>query len=305
MDAVDAVRKFNRFYTRAIGVLDEHILRSGFSLTETRVLYELAHRESPTATGLARDLALDAGYLSRILRRFARLRLVSSAPSPADRRSRLLSLTVRGRAAFAPLDRKSSEEIAALLEPVAEPDRLRLVQALHTIESLLTSAPAPEALLRPHQPGDLGWVVQRHGELYWQEWRYDERFERLVAGIVAEFDPARDRCWIAERGGERLGSIFLVRKSATVARLRLLLVEPHARGLGIGRRLVDACLRFAREAGYRRVVLWTQSELGAARRIYEGAGFCRTAGERHDSWGRQGLVSETWELSLPGTPEGS
>jgi DNA-binding MarR family transcriptional regulator/GNAT superfamily N-acetyltransferase len=301
MDAVAQVREFNRFYTRTIGVLHERLLDSDFSLTEVRVLYELAHRDRPTAADLCRDLGLDAGYLSRMLRRFERLKLVTAAPSETDRRARLLSLTARGRAVFAPLDRRSSEEVAAML---AQVDQAGLVEAMRTIRRLLEKTPG-EVVLRAHRPGDLGWVVQRHGELYWQEWRYDERFEKLVAGIVSEFDPARDRCWIAERDGERVGSVFLVRKSATVAKLRLLLVEPHARGLGVGKRLVAECVKHAREAGYRRIVLWTQSELAAARGIYQKAGFRKTAEERHDSWSRTGLVSETWELSLSGILEDS
>jgi DNA-binding MarR family transcriptional regulator/GNAT superfamily N-acetyltransferase len=310
MDAVKDVREFNRFYTRTIGVLQEQYLDSDFSLTEVRVLYELAHRKRRTATELCQQLGLDAGYLSRILRRFEQFELVSSTPSPDDGRSRLLSLTPRGRAVFAPIDRQSTDGVAALLAPLSTPDRERLVESMRTISSLLGKPAAPaEVVLRQHRPGDLGWVVQRHGELYWQEWRYDERFEALVAEIVAhfvqDFDSSRERCWIAERDGERLGSIFLVRQSATVAKLRLLLVEPRARGLGIGRRLVEECIRFAREAGYRKIVLWTQSELLAARRIYAKAGFTLAGEDRHDSWGRAGLVAESWELRLSDTPAGS
>lgn len=306
MDPVQGMREFNRFYTRTIGVLQERLLDSDFSLTEVRVLYELAHRERPTASDLSRDLGLDAGYLSRMLRRFERLRLVASSRSPDDGRSRLLSLTPRGRTVFAALDRRSSEEIAALLATVADPERL--VESMRTIEAILGKA-AGDVALRAHRPGDMGWVVQRHGELYWREWRYDERFEALVAEIVAHFvqnfDSAKERCWIAERGGERVGSIFLVRQSDTVAKLRLLLVEPHARGLGVGRKLVDECVRFARDAGYRKIVLWTQSELLAARRIYQACGFTLVSEERHDSWSRTGLVSESWELRLSGTPADS
>jgi DNA-binding MarR family transcriptional regulator/N-acetylglutamate synthase-like GNAT family acetyltransferase len=309
MGAVEDVREFNRFYTRTIGVLDEHLLESDFSLTEVRVLYELSHRERPTATELSRELGLDAGYLSRILRRFGRLRLVETEKSSRDGRSRLLSLTPRGRATFAPLDRRSSEQVEALLAGVSDADRERLVRSMQRIAGILgRAAPAP-VTLRPHRPGDMGWVVQRHGELYWREYRYDERFEALVAEIVAhfvrDFDSARERCWIAERGGERLGSIFLVRESAEVARLRLLLVEPHARGLGVGRRLVDACIGFARESGYAKIVLWTQSELLAARRIYEACGFARVGEEPHRSWGREDMVAESWELELSSTPAGS
>ena len=303
--AVDEVRRFNRFYTRTIGTLQEHLLQSDFSLTEVRVLYELAHRHRPTAAELVRDLGLDAGYLSRILGRFEKLRLIAKSASPSDLRSALLSLTAEGEQVFAPLDRRSSDEVAALLGKLAPAGEARLLEAMRTIESLrgVERPRRGEIALRQHQPGDLGWVVQRHGELYWREWRYDERFEALVAGIVAGFvaklDPRRERCWIAERDGERLGCVFLVAGGARTAKLRLLLVEPHARGAGLGRRLVEACIAFAHEAGYRRIVLWTQNELAAARAIYQRAGFHRVAEEPHDSWGRQGLVAETWELRLP------
>jgi DNA-binding MarR family transcriptional regulator/N-acetylglutamate synthase-like GNAT family acetyltransferase len=301
---VAAVRRFNRFYTQKIGVLNEGLLRSPFSLAEARVLYELAHRERPTAAELGRDLGLDPGYLSRILRGFARRGLVASTPSETDRRQRLLTLTARGRAAFAPLDRRSRREIGALLDGLSEEAQRRLVGAMATIERLLAPRPpaSPPYLLRPHRPGDMGWVVQRHGALYAQEHGWDERFEALVAEIVAgfikRFDPQAERCWIAERDGETVGCVFLVRKSRMVAQLRLLLVEPQARGLGIGGRLVEECLRFAGQAGYRKVVLWTNDVLHAARRLYERAGFRRTESAPHRSFGRD-LVGETWELRLP------
>ena len=296
MDAVDEVRGFNRFYTRTIGVLQENLLDSAFSLSEVRVLYELAHRERPTATDLCRDLGLDAGYLSRILRRFGKLRLLAAAVSPDDGRVRFLSLTPKGRAVLAPLERRSSEEVTPCLAPVGAFDT--------------GAGPSWPATSRPRRLRLRGGVgMQLAVQLYWQEWRYDERFEALVAGIVASFvqnfDSGRERCWIAERDGERLGSVFLVRQSATIAKLRLLLVEPHARGLGIGRRLVAECVRFAREAGYRKIVLWTQSELLAARSIYAKAGFALAGEGRHDSWGRSGLVAESWALRLSGTPAGS
>jgi DNA-binding MarR family transcriptional regulator/GNAT superfamily N-acetyltransferase len=301
---VDAVRRFNRFYTQRIGVLDEGLLESPFSLTEVRVLYELAHRDRPSATELGKELGLDAGYLSRILRRFERRGLIARSPAPDDARRSLLALTRRGHAALDPLDARARSQIDALLGPLRGPDQSRLVEAMQTIEGLLgapaTAAP-PAYQLRPPRPGDLGWIVQRHGVLYAEEYGWDERFEALVAGIVADFvkhrDPARDRIWIAESAGENVGSIALVAKSKTVAKLRLLLVEPSARGRGIGARLVDECLRFAREVGYRTVTLFTDSSLVAARRIYQAAGFRLVAEAPHDEFGH-GLIGQTWELAL-------
>jgi len=300
--AVNAVRAFNRFYTRKIGVLADHLLDSPYSLAEMRVLYELAHREAPTATELGRDLGLDAGYLSRILRRFEARKLLVRTASKADARRSLLRLTARGRAVFQPLDRRAKDEVASLLGPLPPTRQQQVVEAMTTIESALGSAAAVPYMLRRHQPGDMGWVVHRHGALYWQEWRYNAEFEALVAQIVADFleklDPARERCWIAERSGVIVGSVFLVKKSKTVAKLRLLLVEPSARGLGLGRRLVDECVQFARQAGYRKITLWTQSELTAARGIYKAAGFRLVGEHRHDAFGRHGLVAETWDLDL-------
>jgi DNA-binding MarR family transcriptional regulator/N-acetylglutamate synthase-like GNAT family acetyltransferase len=300
---LDTVRAFNRFYTRQIGVLGEHLLDSPFSLTEMRVLYELAHREAPTATDLERDLGLDAGYASRILRRFETRGLLTRTPAPADARQRLLRLTRRGRAAFEPLETRARKEVAAMLGRLSRPEQGELVAAMARIERLLGNR-RPDAtpyVLRPHQPGDIGWVVHRHGAIYAREWGYNAEFEALVARICADFldhfEPAGERCWIAERNGEIVGSVFVVRKSKTVAKLRLLLVEPDARGLGIGRRLVDECLRFARQAGYRTLTLWTQSDLGAARRVYQQAGFRRISQQPHHSFGKD-LVAETWQLKL-------
>ncbi len=301
---VGAVRAFNRFYTRQIGVLGEHLLASPFSLTEMRVLYELAHRGATTATELGHDLGLDAGYLSRILRRFETRGLLARTPSPTDARQSLLRLTRRGHAAFVPLEARARDEVAAILARRSPAEQRRIVEAMVTIERLLGGqAPSPVPyVLRTHQPGDMGWVVHQHGAIYAREWHYNAEFEALVARICADFldhfDPARERCWIAEQDGEIVGSVFLVKKSKTVAKLRLLLVDPRARGLGIGRRLVDECVRFAREAGYRTLTLWTQSELKAARRLYEKAGFRRVHETAHDSFGRTGLVAETWELTL-------
>ncbi|HEX7967588.1 MAG TPA: helix-turn-helix domain-containing GNAT family N-acetyltransferase [Stellaceae bacterium] len=300
---VDAVRRFNRFYTQKIGVLQERLLRSPFSLAEARVIYELAQRQQPTASDLAKELGLDPGYLSRILAGFAKRRLVEKAPSPADGRQSLLSLTPAGREAFAALNAQSADEIGAMLGRLGAEDQARLVAAMHTVERLL-GAPAGEApayVLRPHQSGDMGWVVHRHGVLYAQEYGWDESFEALVAEIVAQFiadyDPRLERCWIAERDGAIVGSVFLVTQSKTAAKLRLLLVEPSARGLGIGARLVAECIGFARQAGYRKVTLWTQSMLTAARRIYQAAGFRLVREEPHKSFGRD-LVGEYWELRL-------
>ncbi|UCC83702.1 MAG: bifunctional helix-turn-helix transcriptional regulator/GNAT family N-acetyltransferase [Gemmatimonadota bacterium] len=300
---VEAVRRFSRFYTRQIGVLQEGLLRSPFSLTEARVVYELAHHEGTTATELGEELGLDAGYLSRILRGFHKRGLLAKERSQDDGRQTLLCLTRQGQEAFAKLNAASRDEIGAMLAELSEEEQGSLVDAMHTIEKLL--GPGPEHrvpyILRPHQPGDMGWVVQRHGVLYAQEYGWDERFEALVAEIVADFiqryDPRRERCWIAEKDGENVGSVFLVKKTKTVAKLRLLLVEPKARNLGIGSRLVDECVRFARLAGYRKISLWTNDVLHAARRIYEKTGFTVVDREAHHSFGHD-LVGETWELKL-------
>ena len=302
-DPIQTVRRFNRFYTRQIGVLQEHLLESQFSLTEVRVLYEIAHRENTTAKDLGRDLGLDRGYLSRMLQSFEDHGWITSEPAPDDRRRQLLSLTAKGHKVFDPLERRSSEEVAAMLARLSPNQQKKFVAAIHDVESVLAPAQRSAAYtIRQHRPGDMGWVVQRHGELYWQEYHYDERFEALVAEIVAEFiqnlDPQRERCWIAEKDGERVGCIFLVKKSTSVAKLRLLLVEPSARGLGIGKRLVEECVSFARDADYKKILLWTQSELAAARGIYKSAGFELIGEERHDSWSRKNLIAETWELKL-------
>jgi DNA-binding MarR family transcriptional regulator/GNAT superfamily N-acetyltransferase len=301
---IHAVRAFNRFYTRQIGVLREGLLKSPFSLTELRVLYEIAHRQQPTATELCQQLGLDPGYLSRILRGFEKCGLVRKSASEADGRQSLLGLTARGKQTFAALDTRQSAEVATMLRRLPTAGQARLVQAMRVIETVLSDRPESKTpyILRTHQPGDMGWVVHRHGVLYAQEYGYDESFEALVAEIVAKFiqhfDPRRERGWIAEKDGEIVGSVFLVKKSKTVAKLRLLLVEPSARGLGIGKRLVDECLRFARQVDYKKMVLWTQSELPAARHIYQEAGFRLTRQKKHQSWGRDDLVSQVWELKL-------
>lgn len=297
---IDAVRRFNRFYTRRIGVLQDRSLYHPYSLAEARVLYELGHRADLTAGALVRELGLDAGYLSRIVQSFARRGLVSAGRAPGDARRRPLTLTAAGRRACAALEARSRKEVGAMLERLPAPARTRLAGVMQEMETLL-EASAAEVSLRRHRPGDMGWVVHRHGVLYFQEYGWDERFEALVAGIAKDFlsrlDPARERCWIAEIGGKPVGSVFLVRNSKSVAKLRLLLVEPEARGRGVGKRLVAECVAFARQKGYRKLVLWTQSNLEAARAIYKAAGFRRTRQERHRSFGYD-LTGEYWELVL-------
>jgi DNA-binding MarR family transcriptional regulator/GNAT superfamily N-acetyltransferase len=301
---IAAVRRFTRFYTRQIGLLQEGLLASRFSLTEARVLYELAHRDALTASELAAELDLDHGYLSRILRRFAEDGLLAKARAPDDGRLSLLSLTAKGHKAFAPLNKGSHDQVAALLGRLGEADQQRVVGAMETVEALLALQPStrpPALLLRPHQPGDMGWVTSAHGALYAQEYGWDISFEALVAKITAEFienfDAKRERCWIAELDGERAGSVFVVRKSDEIAKLRLLIVCPKARGLGLGKRLVEQCLRFAKTAGYSSMTLWTQSNLTAARGIYQRCGFTLTAQNPHRSFGVD-LIGETWDIAL-------
>jgi DNA-binding MarR family transcriptional regulator/GNAT superfamily N-acetyltransferase len=300
---VDAVRRFNRFFTRRIGVLREGLLHSRFSLTEARVLFELAHSEELTASDLSRELGLDPGYLSRTLARLEQQGLVVRVRSEADGRRRILSLTLDGEEAFSLLDSRSREEVAEMLGGLSEGEQRRLLEAMGTIEgvfekSLKFSEPF---VLRTHEPGDIGWVVQRHGVLYAREYGWDESFEALVARIVADFidgyDPKKERCWIAEMGGERVGCVFVVKASDAVAKLRLLLVEPEARGLGLGTRLVEECIRFARNRGYEKITLWTNGVLDAARHIYEEHGFVLVEEEEHHSFGRD-LVGQNWELVL-------
>lgn len=301
---IEAVRRFNRFYTRQIGVLREGLLDSPFSLTEARVIYELAHHEDTTATELSEELALDPGYMSRILRSFQQRGLIRKERSDVDGRRKLIRLTDAGESAFAKLNDASRREIRAMLEELSELEQQRLVHAIHTLEEILGAAPEDGVsyILRPHHAGDMGWVIHRHGVLYNREYGWNEEFEALVAKIVADFmeshDPKRERCWIAEREGENVGSVFLVQEaSGRVARLRLLLVEPEARGLGIGSRLVHECTRFARRVGYEKIVLWTNDVLVAARRIYEEEGYRLVEEDPHHSFG-QDLVGQTWELEL-------
>jgi len=299
---VKAVRAFNRFYTQRIGVLKRY-LDTDFTLTEVRVLYELAHRPPLTARELVRDLELDPGYLSRILRRFDDKGWIAREAAPHDARQQLLRLTEDGYATFAPLQQKSRDETAALLATVPPAARPRLIDALQTVHRLLDPPATPQrkVVLRDPRPGDMGWVVQAHGELYAREYGFDAEFEALVAEIAAKFirhfDPEREKGWIAEVDGERAGCVFLVRKSATVAQLRLLILRPEARGLGLGGRLTDACIAFAREKGYRKIMLWTQSNLTAARAIYQSRGFALKESEPNEAFGQK-LVSEVWERSL-------
>lgn len=300
---IASVRSFTRFYTRKVGVLEPRLLDSPWTLQEARIIYEIAQHPACTATDLARSLGLDPGFLSRTLQALQRRQIVARKPSKHDGRVNELTLTAKGRTAFAELDRRSRDEVAGLLASLDHAQRASVVQAMTTIEQTLEPPPRKPAgfLLRSHRPGDIGWVVSRHGAIYAQEFGWDISFEALVAEIAGGFlrshDPAREQCWIAEAGGEPVGSVFLVGASDEVAKLRLLLVDKKARGLGVGRALTGQCIRFAREAGYREITLWTQSILVAARGIYQAAGFRRVKEEKHRSFGAD-LVGETWELKL-------
>ena len=308
MDAVAAVRRFNRFYTRQIGVLRKTYLDSPYSLGEMRVLYELAHGDQLTASDIGRALDLDAGYLSRLLRNFEKRGLISRTTSAKDARQSHLALTARGRKLFAPMEQRSQQQAGAMLRTLDDAQQARIVAAMNAIETLLASAPAAKAdaparyVLRDPRPGDFGWIVSRHAELYAQEYGWAEPFEGLCAQIVADFvnnfDPKRERCWMAEIDGKNVGCVMLVKdEQPDVARLRLLLVDPKGRGLGLGTRLVDECVRFARAAGYKKITLWTHSVLTAARHVYENAGFTLTWSEPRHTWG-QDVVAEFWDLEL-------
>ena len=300
---VAQVRQFNRFYTRQIGALNRGFLDSEFSLTDVRVLWELRHREQITASVLVQELSLDAAYLSRILREFERKGLLVKTPSKTDGRQTLLRLSANGRRVFDAIEARQEVVVMDMLRHLADNEQRQIVDSMKAIERLLESKRSTDAqyFLRELRPGDIGWITHRHGALYHQEYGWDETFEALVAEIVADYvkhrDPQRENCWVAESEGEIVGSIFCVKKSKTVAKLRLLYVEPSARQLGIGTRLVDECIRFARQAGYKKLTLWTQSVLGAARRVYERAGFHLVAEEPHHSFGAD-LVAQTWELEL-------
>src|SRR6266404_9872207 len=299
---VAAVRAFNRFYTRKLGVLDQQLLKSPFSLSEARVLYELAHREDPAAKQIGIELCLDAGYLSRIVQKFDEDGLITRKPLPSDRRQYRLGLTAKGRQAFAKLERSSHDDIGAMLATLPDGGG-RLIAAMAVIERLLGASDnsTRPAILRDPRPGDMGWVVQSHGAFYASEYGFDASFEGLVAEIAAKFlaafDASRERCWIADLDGAQVGSVFLVQHTDDVAKLRLLLVDPAGRGQGLGRRLVAECLAFAQACGYRKITLWTQSILVAARKIYQDAGFVLMASKPHRSFA-QSLIGETWELKL-------
>jgi len=300
---VGAVRRFARFYTRRIGLLDEGLLDSPFSLSQARVLYELAQQREATATVLASALDIDHGYLSRILRGFEERDLIFRRRDESDGRQVVISLTTKGHKAFASLDHRSQRETGGLLKHLDDAEQVRVVTAMETIERLIGRDAAPErrVTLRSHQPGDMGWVVARHGALYAAEYGWSSHIEAITAEIVSGFlktsDPARERCWIAEMDGEPVGSIFLVRDSDEVARIRLLIVDPKGRGLGIGRMLVEASIAFARHAGYRWITLWTHTVLTAARAIYQKQGFRLIEQWVHDDFGKA-EPSETWELTL-------
>jgi DNA-binding MarR family transcriptional regulator/GNAT superfamily N-acetyltransferase len=301
---VAAVRRFSRFYTKKIGIVDESFLQSPFSLAEVRVMYEIAHGEEITATALAEDLRLDPGYLSRLLRRLQSAGLVEREACANDGRRKVLKLSSKGERVFGELDLRQDEHVAMFLASVPDTQKTRLTRALAEVEEILGDRPkqTSQVTLRNHRPGDMGWIVHRHGVLYAQEYGYDERFEALVARIVNEFierhDPARERCWIAEQESQILGSVFINKLTEETAKLRLLYVEPSARGLGLGGRLVDECIGFAREAGFRKIILWTQADLLAARRLYDKVGFKLVSEQRHRNFAERELVAETWELDL-------
>jgi DNA-binding MarR family transcriptional regulator/predicted GNAT family acetyltransferase len=305
-DAIAEIRRFNRFYTRYIGVVNSSVLKTEFSLAEARVLYEVANRETPTATAVGKALGMDPAHVSRILRAHQRHGLIARERSETDGRQALLRLTAKGRKTFGTLDARSRDLVERMLAGLPPGGPARMLGAMRTIEELLGEGAAERRgprpfVLRTHQAGDMGWVVARHGVLYTKEHGWDDTFEALVAEICAEFilkfDPKKERCWIAEQDGENVGSIFLVRKTDKVAKLRLLIVEPTARGSGIGRRLVTECVRHARQVGYKKMTLWTQSHLHAARKLYEEAGFKLTKSWPVHSWGKD-MVSETWDLDL-------
>lgn len=300
---VAAVRGFSRFYTSKLGIIEPKLLDSPWTLQEARIIYEIAQRPGCTATDLARALGLDAGFLSRTLQALQRRQIVARKASKADRRASEIALTAKGRAAFAALDGRSRREVATLLGRLDNGQRAAVVDAMTVIEHALEPPAQKPAgfLLRSHRPGDIGWVVSRHGAVYAQEYGWDISFEALVAEITAQFiksyDASREHCWIAEIAGEPVGSIFLVKDTDEIAKLRLLVVDKKARGLGVGRALTEQCIRFARDVGYSSITLWTQSILLAARGIYQRAGFRRVAEEKHHSFGVD-LIGETWELKL-------
>lgn len=299
---IAALRHFNRFYTRTIGVLDQHLLNSPFSLTEARVLYELAQRESCIAKEIGAELGLDAGYLSRIVQSFLDAKLITRTPSPEDKRQFRLALTAKGRSVFAKLNTKQHDSVAELIGKLPREQTQQLIAAMAEIERLLDpDRPRSQPTLRTHRPGDMGWVVAEHGRQYAEQYGFDSSFESLTAEITAKFlasyDASCERCWIAEVDGKPAGSVFLVKHTPKIAKLRLFLVDPAARGRGAGKMLVNECITFARASGYSKITLWTQSNLVAARGIYKSAGFVHVGTEPHRSFG-QDLIGETWELDL-------
>ena len=299
----EAMRRFSRFYTRRIGVLHEGYNGSEFSLTEARIIYELAHLEVATASDLVKSLELNPGYLSRMLKSFEERGLIRRDPAPNDARQQLISLSEKGQQKFAALNARSRNDMQHIVGDLTARQQDRLIAAMNEIEALLSAEPEKGAayILRPHQPGDLGWAVQQHGLLYAEQYGWDETFEALAAEVSAkflrDFDPKWERSWIAEKNGENVGCVFLVKQSDEVAKLRMLLVHPKARGLGIGKRLVEECIRFARNRGYKKITLWTNDVLTTARHIYLQAGFKLVAEEKHQSFGHH-MVGETWELEL-------
>ena len=299
----DAMRRFSRFYTRRIGVLNEGYNGSEFSLTEARIIYELAHLEVATASDLVKSLDLNPGYLSRILKSIEERSLIRRDAAPNDARQQLISLTEAGAQKFAALNARSRNDMLRMLGDLTPNQQKRLITAMSEIETLLSAEPEQGAsyILRPHQPGDIGWAVQQHGLLYAEQYGWDETFEALAAEVAAkfirDFDPKRERAWIAEKDGENVGCVLLVKQSDEVAKLRMLLVHPKARGLGIGKRLVEECIRFAKLKGYKKITLWTNDVLTTARHIYQQTGFKLVAEERHKSFGHH-MVGETWELEL-------
>lgn len=300
-ERVTALRRFNRFWTAKIGVLQAGLLDTPYSLTEARVIFELAQSDATDLADLRRRLELDAGYLSRILTRFRTDGVVDTRVSSEDGRRQVVSLTPTGREVFSDLDRRSASEVRSMLGGLSVEDQRRLVSAMSTIEDVFSSVPAEPYVIRPLLPGDLGWVVQRHGVVYSEEYGWNQAFEALVARIVADYvdnhDPKRETAWIAEVDGEPVGCVFCVRKDGDTAQLRILLVDPKGRGLGIGSRLVTECIRFARRVGYSKMMLWTNDVLTAARRIYEAAGFELISEGPHHSFGHD-LVEQVWELDL-------
>jgi DNA-binding MarR family transcriptional regulator/GNAT superfamily N-acetyltransferase len=302
-EKIEAVRRFDRFYTNRIGLLKPGLLKTRFPLTQARIIFELAQRQDLTASALTRALDIDAGYLSRLLSAFEKDGLIQKSPSKSDNRHQLLKLTAKGRKAFSVLNERSKRQNAALLQSLSPEDQQRLLQSMQTLENLL-GAPAKPALpylLRPHRVGDIGWIIHRHGVLYAEEYGFDETFEALVADILARFiqhhDPKREYLWLAEQDGERVGSIMIADAGEEVAQLRILLVEPKARGCGIGKRLIQECMDFSKRAGYKKIKLWTQSILAEARHLYEKAGFALVEEKPHRSFGHD-LVAEIWELPL-------